>query len=131
MKKLILIAFIVSILTASPAIAAIGGHTLRYYCKDAVKYIENQKDPTITKTNYKKCFAVVAETLEKGNGELYCIPPEKTYAELILIVMGFLDENTELLVHESTSLINEIAMRTFPCPEPSSENENPATNSEK
>ena len=45
--------------------------------------------------------------------------------------MDFFDENRELLIRESTSLIDDAAMRIFPCPEPTPEKDDSSINPEK
>jgi hypothetical protein len=115
MKKLALLLVVASLFVASSAMAGISGNTLLHYCNDALKYIENSSDPSVSKSNYLKCSGVLGETLKKGDGDLFCIPPKTSLSQLAKIVVTFSKDHRELLHHESTSLINNAAIEAFPC----------------
>ena len=117
MKKLTLLLVVASLFVAFPAMAGMSGNTLLHYCNDAIKYIENSSDPSVSKSNYLKCYGVLGETLKKGDGDLYCIPPKTSLSQLAKIVVKFSKDHRELLHHESTTLINNAAIEAFPCTE--------------
>jgi len=127
MKKLALLFVAVSLFVASPVMAELGiyftdGNSLQKNC------IETEKETTINNAlpsglclGYIRGVSDLHSTLSRNllPKPLFCSPKNATAGQLVKIVIKFLNEHPEIMLHEPASgLVLCALIEAFPCPDP-------------
>ena len=129
MKKATLILLIVSFFIASfasHARAEVDGAMLLNNCADAVKYMENNKDPSINFASVHFCFGYISSINDIHNNfvssvacfdpPVFCAPSPADMEQYVKIIVRYLKSHPEYLPDDGSVLALAALQEAFPCP---------------
>ena len=127
MKKIGILLLVLSVFTASPALA-VDGRTLMRYCEIALESEDRpvsmhlMEDFNICVSKVKTVFDTIAEferISQDGNILFpFCLPDKIDFIEKIRLVYAYLKEHPKELYSSDVELIIAAIGKTFPCPDP-------------
>ncbi len=130
MKKVSLLLCIVPLFMAfnvTSGMAEIDGAMLLDNCKEAIKYFENNKDPSINFSAVNYCVGYISgindlhasfvSSVSCFDPPKYCAPQPADSKQLVEIIVRFLTDHPEDLQFHGSDIILVALKEAFPCPQ--------------